>query len=174
MSHFAKGLPSQDVWYRQLIDAKTNIDTWRNMSAEAILRYDFKVFTSVDGKLSVGISSILCSVDDFVAKPGWQDALSKKNKAGGYYYYMVLPLLITDGGTKTKRQQLFFSDEKGRVADASAFFHKQTDYDYKLKGPIEITDDPVQVIAYDQLNAGLSRKAVGPTSIQFLESEDKL
>jgi len=171
-SHFAEGLPSQDVWYQQLIDAKTNINLWRSMSAEQILRYDFKAFTNTEGTLSVGISSILCTIEDFVAKLGWQQVLSHKNKAGGYHFYIVLFLLITNDGTK--RQQLFFSEVQGRVAAVSKFFrHTQQTYEYQLSEPLIIPGNPIEVIALDQLNVVLSRKAVGPTSIEFLNLDQK-
>jgi len=169
--YFAGGLPSQDVWYQQLIKAKTDIHLWRPMSGEKILRYDFKVFTSTDGTLRVGISSILCTIDDFVAKPGWQEVLSNKTKAGKFHFYIVLCYLIADDGS-VKRQQLFFSDVKGRVKAASDFFRDtQQVFDYKLTAPLDIPGQPVEVIAFNQLNVGLSRKAVGPTSIDFLNSE---
>mmetsp|Transcript_3117 Transcript_3117/g.3512 ORF Transcript_3117/g.3512 Transcript_3117/m.3512 type:complete len:402 (-) Transcript_3117:206-1411(-) len=170
-SHLAEGLPSQEVWYQQLSDAKNNIAMWRDMSAEQILRYDLKAFLNDDGTLSVGISSILCSIEDFVAKPGWQEVLSTKTKANGYHFYIVLCHLITGDGT-TQRQQLFFSDVPGRVAAASDFFRHTKTYDYQYSEPLEIPDDPVEVLAFNQFNKKLSRKAVGPTSIEFLNSEE--
>jgi len=170
-SHLTEGLPSQEVWYQQLMDAKFNSAMWRSMSAEQILRYDFKTFTNDDGTLSVGISSILCTIEDFVAKPGWQEVLSNKNKAGGHHFSIVLCFLITDDGS-TQRQQLFFSEVPGRVAAVSDFFRDtQQTYDYQLSEPLEIPDDPVEVLAFNQWNVKLSRKAVGPTSIEFLNSE---
>jgi len=168
LKHFTKYLPRQDDWYDQLIAAKTNIDLWLDTTAEQILRYDKKSFSSSDGKLTVGISSILLSIEDFVAKEGWQKALEKKMEEGGYYFYMILTNLISDDSTK--RQKLFFSKENGRIADASAFFLNNEVTDYKLDGPIKIPGDPVEVIVYNQLNVTHSRKAVAPTAIDFLNS----
>jgi len=167
-SHFAKGLPSQNDWYKQLQDAKFDIDFWRSTTAEQILRYDFKAFSSTDGKLTVGISSINCSIDDFVAKDGWQDVLSNRTEAGGYHFYIVLTNVITNEGTK--RQKLFFSDKERLVAEASTYFRNSTNPYYQLEGPLEIPGDPVNIIAFNQLNVEHSRKKVAPSAIQYLDS----
>jgi len=172
MKHFTEGLlPSQDEWYDELIAAKTDYDLFLSVTATQILRYDFKKFSSADGKLSVGIASIPLFISDFVAKPNWKEALEKNMKDGGYYFYIVMTNVISEEGTK--RQQLFFSPENGRVADASAFFLNHPETDYKLQGPIEIPGDPVEVIAYDQLNVTFSRKLVAPTAREFLNSVGK-
>jgi len=171
MQHFSEGLPSQDEWFNELITAKTDYDLFLSVTAAQILRYDFKKFRSADGKLSVGIASIPLLISDFVAKPNWKEALEKNMEEGGYYFYMVMTNVISDEGTK--RQQLFFSQENGRVADASAFFLNHPETNYKLQGPIEIPGDPVEVIAYDQLNVTFSRKAVAPTAREFLNSVGK-
>ena len=99
-----------------------------------------------------------------MAKENWKAALEKNMKEIGYYFYMVMTNVIgrsEDAGTP--RQQLFFSPEQGRVADASAFFLNHPDTDYRLQGPLAIPGDPVEVIAYDQLNATFSRKAMAPS-----------
>merc|ERR1712238_48000 len=138
-------------------------------SAETILRYDFKKFRSADGTVSVGIASIPILLKDFMAKENWKKALEKRMEEGRFYYFMVLTNVIgrsEEGGTQ--RQQLFYSKEPGRVADVSAFFLNHPDTDYQLQGPLAIPCDPVDVIAYDQMNVTLSRKAVAPNAQEFL------
>jgi len=170
MQHFADGLPSQDDWYQELSAAKTNYERFLGVSAETILRYDFKKFDSADGTISVGIASIPILLKDFVAKENWKAALERNMQEDGYHFYMVMTNVIgRSEEAGTQRQQLFYSKEQGRVADASAFFLNHPDTDYQLQGPLAIPGDPVDVIAYDQMNVTHSRKAVAPTAREFLD-----
>jgi len=173
MQHFAtEGLPSQDDWYQELNVAKTNYEKFLDVTADTILRYDFKKFSSTDGTVSVGIASIPILLKDFVAKANWKTALEKKMEEDGCYFFMVMTNVVSSQGEGTQRQQLFYSKEPGRLAEASAFFLNHHT-EYQLQGPLTIPGDPVEVVAYDQLNVTFSRKMVAPTAIEFLNSVGK-
>lgn len=156
-------VPCREQLHAQLEAAKFDADLWLGLTAQQCLRYDYKAFR--EENWSYGLSAVLCSVEVLAAKAAWLEDASRR--ASELDLFGVLTQVRLAGGGAVRRQLLLFSVDVALAAAAAAFALAYTSPSLELE-PIAITGPP-GLHAFEQRNAGASRKQVQPCLAEFFQ-----
>jgi len=149
--------------FNDLSNAKNDSSFWQSLSVAQCLRYDYKCF-EFSGK-PVGISSVLCSLEDLAGKDGWSDSLTKWASEVELFAIQTVAVLA-DGSIK---RQLLLAARDSELSDKAAIFLMAYKTPVLQLNGIELSG-PLGLKAFDQGNTAASRKQVAPGVAAFFAS----
>lgn len=157
--------PASDELFRRLDAAKFDDQFWEGLGAGQSLRYDYKRFE--EGGKALGLSSVLCSLEALVAKPGWAEESS--GWAQGLDLFGVLSNRKDSDGVK--RELFLMSSDGGALASKAAEYATRFEEPVLSLQPLQLPEGgPPGALAFSQGNSAASRKQVAPCLTAFLES----
>jgi inorganic pyrophosphatase/exopolyphosphatase len=171
MSAFGGSQEQRQTMFSQLDGAKFDAALWRKLEVDQCLRYDYKCFTvKSEGKpdLQVGISSVLCALDDLSKKERWNETLLERIEKENLNLFAITAQVKTESGTK--RQLMLLASDEDSTKSAGTFVKEYREPDLELTDLEPSLQGPSGILAFNQGNLGASRKQVAPCLQKYLAS----
>ncbi len=168
-------MPDRKALFDALIGAKSDPKFWLDMSAMNCLRIDYKKFV-VDDRSSIGLSSVIITIDDLLAKDGFVESMKSFIASEDVNLFGVLGVTFFDD--KPKRELLLAGNDD-IVVDSFAQFlleHPDTaDLDMAEREDCkDYTQDGMKIRVFRQGNPKGSRKQIAPLLLQHASTVETL
>lgn len=162
-------MPDRKALFETLISAKSDPKFWSDMSAMNCLRVDYKKFI-VDKSISIGLSSVIITMDDLLTKEGFIDSMKSFIASEGVTLFGVLGVTFDSG--KPTRELLLAGNDDNVVDSFSQFLLEHPDaaameiVEREDCSDIDTSQDSMRVRVFRQGNAKGSRKQIAPLLLQ--------
>jgi len=168
-------MPDRTALFDALIGAKSDPKFWLEMSAMNCLRIDYKKFI-VNDRSSIGLSSVIITMDDLLAKDGFIDSMKAFIASEDVNLFGVLGVTFFDD--KPKRELLLAGNVDSVVDSFAQFLLEHTDAaDLEMVEREDCRDfsqDGMKVRVFRQGNPKGSRKQIAPLLLQHASTMESL
>jgi exopolyphosphatase len=121
-------MPNRKALFETLIGAKSDPKFWSDMSAMNCLRIDYKKFivdNDNDKSISIGLSSVIITMDDLLTKEGFIDSMKSFIASEDVKLFGVLGVTFDNG--KPERELLLAGNDDNIVDSFSQFLLEHSD-----------------------------------------------
>ena len=168
-------MPDRKVLFDALIGAKSDPKFWMEMSAMNCLRIDYKKFIVNEGS-SIGLSSVIITIDDLLSKEGFVDSMKTFIDSEGVNLFGVLGVTFVDD--KPKRELLLAGNDDDVVDSFVQFLLEHSDAaELDIVEREDVTDcsqDSMKIRMFRQGNPKGSRKQIAPLLLKHASSMKSL
>eukprot|EP00984_Skeletonema_dohrnii_P014002 scaffold5860_cov103-Skeletonema_dohrnii-CCMP3373.AAC.3 len=168
-------MPDRNALFDALIGAKSDPKFWLEMSAMNCLRIDYKKFI-VSDRSSIGLSSVIITMDDLLAKDGFIDSMKACIASEDVNLFGVLGVTFFDD--KPKRELLLAGNDDSVVDSFAQFLLEHSDAaDLEMVEREDCRDfsqDGMKVRVFRQGNPKGSRKQIAPLLLQHASTMESL
>ena len=168
-------MPDRKALFDALIGAKSDPKFWLEMSAMNCLRIDYKKFV-VDEKSSIGLSSVIISMDDLLAKDGFIESMKTFIASEDVNLFGVLGVTFVDD--KPKRELLLTGNDDHVVDSFTQFLLEHPDAAdldmVEREDCKDYTQDGMKIRVFRQGNPKGSRKQIAPLLLQHASTMETL
>ncbi|KAK1738139.1 inorganic pyrophosphatase/exopolyphosphatase [Skeletonema marinoi] len=168
-------MPDRNALFDALIGAKSDPKFWLEMSAVNCLRIDYKKFI-VNDRSSIGLSSVIITMDDLLAKDGFIDSMKAFIASEDVNLFGVLGVTFFDD--KPKRELLLAGDVDSVVDSFAQFLLEHPDAaDLEMverEDCMNFSQDGMKIRVFRQGNPKGSRKQIAPLLLQHASTMESL
>ncbi|KAL7452633.1 hypothetical protein ACHAWC_004369 [Mediolabrus comicus] len=166
-------MPNRKALFETLIGAKSDPKFWSDMSAMNCLRIDYKKFivdNDNDKSISIGLSSVIITMDDLLTKEGFIDSMKSFIASEDVKLFGVLGVTFDNG--KPERELLLAGNDDNIVDSFSQFLLEHSDaaameiVEREDCRDVNTSQDSMRVRVFRQGNAKGSRKQIAPLLLQ--------
>lgn len=168
-------MPDRKALFDALIGAKSDPKFWLDMSAMNCLRIDYKKFV-VDDRSSIGLSSVIITMDDLLAKDGIMESMKSFIASEDVNLFGVMGVTFFDD--KPKRELLLAGNDVNVVDSFAQFLLEHpdaADLDMTEREDCkDYTQDSMKIRVFRQGNPKGSRKQIAPLLLQHATTMETL
>jgi exopolyphosphatase len=166
-------MPNRKALFETLIGAKSDPKFWSDMSAMNCLRIDYKKFivdNDNDKSISIGLSSVIITMDDLLTKEGFIDSMKSFIASEDVKLFGVLGVTFDNG--KPERELLLAGNDDNIVDSFSQFLLEHSDaaameiVEREDCRDVITSQDSMRMRVFRQGNAKGSRKQIAPLLLQ--------
>jgi exopolyphosphatase len=166
-------MPNRKALFETLIGAKSDPKFWSDMSSMNCLRIDYKKFivdNDNDKSISIGLSSVIITMDDLLTKEGFIDSMKLFIASEDVKLFGVLGVTFDNG--KPERELLLAGNDDNIVDSFSQFLLEHSDaaameiVEREDCRDVNTSQDSMRVRVFQQGNAKGSRKQIAPLLLQ--------